>query len=130
MMNVLHPLSFCVSSAKTNNRRAEDRPPSRVLSISVIKLASDCPRFVAILLRLSQNGSSSEMLVRCPWMVTERFFTLEPLPSVVSYSDFSEAGNNFKVIAEQKLVDNLHPVKTITTIGERFGISGKSCRIA
>ena len=129
MMNVLHPLSFCASSAKTNNRKAEDRPPSRFLSISVIKLASDCPRLVAMSLRLSQKGSSSEMLVRCPWIVTERFFTLEPLPSVVSYLDFGKAGDDFKVTAERKLIDDLHPVKTITAISERFGISGKGCRI-
>ena len=96
----------------------------------MIRLASDCPRRTAISFRLFQNGSSSEMLVRCPWIVTERFFNFVPVLSVMSYLDFGEAGDDFKVIAEQKLVNDLHPVKAITAIGEGLGISGKGRRIA
>ena len=57
------------------------------------------------------------MLVRCPWIVTERLFTLVPVPSVVHCLDFGEARNDFQVIADQKLVNDLYPVKAIATVG-------------
>ena len=73
-VSVLQAAAFCFRSSRTNSRTADDRPPVRVLSISVISAATDMSQASAMPDNSSQNASSSDRLVRWPRMLTDRFF--------------------------------------------------------
>ena len=65
-----------LSASSTNTRMADDRlAPSREASTIAASRLRDSPRSAAMRRSRRQNASSSEMLVRCPAMTSERLTT-------------------------------------------------------
>ena len=67
-----------LTSLNANSLSALDNPPACPAcpaSISATNAASDIPRRLAASSSSVQNSSSSETLVACPAMTTDRFFS-------------------------------------------------------